>query len=144
MIHSTYLTTNQQRQVVGVSSDRAAGHALSEVGGVPLSEQFAVGFFSSLSDLEYAVIALRSVRFPLNQITLVANHFRRQDQFSGVKLCDRFEATGLAIAEEQVRVYQERWSYGDYMMIVQGTEDELNRAASMLNHRGIQEWRMYS
>ncbi len=141
MIRPTYSIAN--RQSVEVSSDRRlTNHTLSEASS-PLSKGFAVGFFSNLSDAEYAVTGLRSIGFPLVQLTLVANHFRRQDQFEGVELCTQFEGSYLGISEEQARFYQERLSQGEYMVIVQGTEDELNCAASIFNHHRIQEWQLY-
>lgn len=143
MVRSTHPTTN--RQPLGVSSARhSAKHSSSEVSKASLAEQAGVGFFTSLSDAEYAVTDFRSVGFPLSQITLVAHYFRRRDQFADVELHDRFEAPSFAIPAEQVSFYQAQLDCGKYMLIVQGTEDELNRAASMLKHRKIQEWWVYT
>lgn len=143
MVRSTHPTTN--RQPVGVfSAQQSAKHSLSEASRASLAEQTGVGLFSSLSDAEYAVTDFRSVGFPLSQITLVANYFRRRDQFADVELRDRFEALSFEIPAEQVSFYQAQLGRGKYMLIVQGTEDELNRAASMLKHRKIQEWCVYT
>ena len=109
----------------------------------PIAQRSAVGFFSNLADAEHAVTDLRSIGFPLNQITLVANNWQRRDRFAGVDLRDRFEAARLGIPTQQARMYHDRLGRGDYMVIVHGTEDELNRAAPILNRRGIQDWRMY-
>lgn len=107
-------------------------------------KQCAVGFFASLSDAEYGVTGLRSVGFPLNQVMLVANHFRRQDQFAGVDLHNCLETVRLEISAEQADFCQARLSCDRYMIIVHGTEDELDRAASILSHHKLQEWRVYS
>lgn len=103
----------------------------------------AVGFFSNLTDAEQAVADLRSIGFPLNQLTIAGHQFQRRDHFAGVDLRDRFEAARLRIPVEQARLYNDRINRGDYMVIVHGNEDELNRAAPVLNRRGIQEWRVY-
>lgn len=50
---------------------------------------------------------------------------------------------GLGIPEERARVYNNRVSRGDYLVIVNGTDDELARAEAILNGRGIQEWGIY-
>lgn len=50
---------------------------------------------------------------------------------------------GLGIPEEQARVYNDRLSRGDYLVIVDGTDDDIRRAGGILSNRGIQEWRIY-
>jgi hypothetical protein len=51
--------------------------------------------------------------------------------------------TGLAIPEEEAQIYADRVSQGDYLVIVEGTEDEINRAGSILSNRGISRWNIY-
>lgn len=50
---------------------------------------------------------------------------------------------GLGIPEERARVYNDRLSQGDYLVIVDGTENEIRRAEAILRNRGIQEWGIY-
>jgi hypothetical protein len=50
---------------------------------------------------------------------------------------------GLGIPEERAKVYNDRLSRGDYLIFVEGTEDEIRRAETILHHRGIQEWGIY-
>jgi hypothetical protein len=50
---------------------------------------------------------------------------------------------GLGIPEERARVYNSRLSQGDYLVIVDGTDDEIRRAGAILSNRGIQEWGIY-
>ena len=50
---------------------------------------------------------------------------------------------GLGIPEEQARTYNERLSRGEYLVIVDGTDDEMRRAGAILSNRGIQEWNIY-
>lgn len=50
---------------------------------------------------------------------------------------------GLGIPEERARVYNERLSRGDYLVIVDGTGDDIRRAEAILNNRGIQDWGIY-
>lgn len=51
---------------------------------------------------------------------------------------------GLGIPEERARVYNDRVSRGDYLVIVEGTDDEIHRAESVLRNRGIQEFGIYN
>jgi hypothetical protein len=51
---------------------------------------------------------------------------------------------GLGIPEERARVYNERVSQGDYLVMVDGSEAEVQRAESILSQQGIQEWGIYS
>ncbi|HEY9691947.1 MAG TPA: general stress protein [Oculatellaceae cyanobacterium] len=50
---------------------------------------------------------------------------------------------GLGIPEERAIVYNERVNRGHYLVMVDGTEDEIRRAEAALNRRGVQEWGIY-
>ena len=50
----------------------------------------------------------------------------------------------LEISEEQAKVYSERVSRGEYLVIVDGTEAEISSAEGILRSRGIQEWGIYN
>ncbi|MCL1468457.1 general stress protein [Argonema galeatum] len=50
---------------------------------------------------------------------------------------------GLGVPEERARVYSDRVSHGDYLVMVDGTDDEIGRAETILSRRGIQEWGIY-
>ncbi|MBW4581076.1 MAG: signal transduction histidine kinase (STHK), LytS [Tildeniella nuda ZEHNDER 1965/U140] len=50
---------------------------------------------------------------------------------------------GLGIPEDRARVYNDSVSKGGYLVIVDGSEDEIRRAETVLSHRGIQEWGVY-
>ena len=50
---------------------------------------------------------------------------------------------GLGIPEERARVYNDRLSRGDYLVIVDGTDNEIRRAEAILGNWGIQEWGIY-
>jgi uncharacterized membrane protein len=52
--------------------------------------------------------------------------------------------SGLGIAEERAQVYSDRVSQGGYLVIVDGTEAEIQSAAAILSGRGIQEWGVYN
>lgn len=50
---------------------------------------------------------------------------------------------GWFIPEEQARSYNDRVSQGDYLVTIEGTEDEIRRAEPVLSRWGIQEWRVF-
>ncbi len=50
---------------------------------------------------------------------------------------------GAGIPEERARVYHDRISRGHYLIMVEGTEDDVRRAEAILSHRGIEEWGVY-
>ncbi len=50
---------------------------------------------------------------------------------------------GMGIPEEQAKVYNERITRGDYLVMVEGTEEEIRRAQAILSNRGIEEWGVY-
>ncbi len=51
---------------------------------------------------------------------------------------------GLGIPEERARVYSDRVARGDYLIIVNGSDEDIARAEAILNHRGIEDWGIYN
>ncbi|MFQ4142078.1 general stress protein [Chlorogloeopsis sp. ULAP02] len=51
--------------------------------------------------------------------------------------------TGLGIPEEEARAYSERVFQGEFLVIVDGTDNEIQRAASILSNQGIRNWAIY-
>lgn len=52
--------------------------------------------------------------------------------------------TGLGIPDEQAQVYSDRFSRGDYLVMVEGTDAQLDRAETILKKRGIDEFIIYA
>ena len=50
---------------------------------------------------------------------------------------------GLGIPEDRARVYTDRVTRGEYLVVVEGSDAEIDRAESILSHRGIQDWGIY-
>ncbi len=51
---------------------------------------------------------------------------------------------GLGIPEERAKVYNQRVERGDYLLILDGTEAEINRAEAIVRNRGIEEFEIYN
>jgi hypothetical protein len=47
---------------------------------------------------------------------------------------------GLGIPDERANVYGERVAAGNYLVIVEGSATEIDRAAGIFTQRGIQDW----
>lgn len=50
---------------------------------------------------------------------------------------------GLGIPEAQARVYSDRVHRGEYLVIIDGSQNDIQRAETILRHRGIQEFGIY-
>ncbi len=50
---------------------------------------------------------------------------------------------GLGIPEERAKVYNERVSRGEYLVMVEGDDADIARAQTILHQGGIQDWGVY-
>ncbi len=50
---------------------------------------------------------------------------------------------GLGIPEDRARLYSDRVSRGEFLVMVEGSEAEIHRAEAVLNRRGIQDWGVF-
>lgn len=50
---------------------------------------------------------------------------------------------GLGIPEDNARVYNDRVNKGDYLVIVDGTDEEIHRAEQILRRRNVEEFAIY-
>lgn len=51
--------------------------------------------------------------------------------------------TDLGIPEETARTYTDRLRAGDYLVVVDGSEDDISRAQGIFSGRGIQNWGIF-
>jgi hypothetical protein len=50
---------------------------------------------------------------------------------------------GLGIPEEKAKIYSDRVSSGSYLVMVNGSSDDISRAEEILHHNGIEEYGVY-
>ncbi|ARV59077.1 hypothetical protein BZZ01_10900 [Nostocales cyanobacterium HT-58-2] len=50
---------------------------------------------------------------------------------------------GLDIPQEDARNYSNWIERGEYLVIIEGTDDEINRATSVLRNQNIRNWNIY-
>ena len=51
---------------------------------------------------------------------------------------------GLGIPEDRAQDYHDRVVRGDYLVIIDGTEEEIARAGEVLKRRGVTQWEVYA
>ncbi|MCC5635916.1 histidine kinase [Nostoc sp. CHAB 5844] len=103
----------------------------------------AVGYFNLREDAEAAINELRVAGFPLSQISLIHRESVNRDALRGVNFSDRLDAVRYGLPDDRTRFYNERINHGDYIVAVSGTDDEINRAAAILNRHRIQHWQIF-
>ncbi|WP_392535123.1 histidine kinase [Nostoc sp. C117] len=104
--------------------------------------KYAVGYFSHRHDAESAISDLRNAGFPLSQISLIHRDSLRGESFPGVHVSDRWDSA-WSLPDNRTHFYSERISQGDYIIVVSGTEAEIQRAAVIISRHGIQQWQIY-
>ncbi len=52
--------------------------------------------------------------------------------------------TDIGIPEAEAGVYSDRLIAGNYLVILDGTDDEISQAEAILSKLGIQDWGVYS
>ena len=52
--------------------------------------------------------------------------------------------TGKGIPEAQASIYGDRVSHGDYLVMLEGTDQDIANAEQILSKSGIQEWAVYN
>jgi uncharacterized membrane protein len=50
---------------------------------------------------------------------------------------------GWGVPEDKAKYYDERVAQGDYLVVVQGTAEEILRAEGIIENRGIRDWGIY-
>jgi Putative regulator of cell autolysis len=102
-----------------------------------------IGVFSNPRNLEQAITDLRNTGFPLRRISLVSNQFK-PEAFTDIEVRDRFDDMGYGIPVEHTKIYHDRLDLGDSVVIVSGTEDEVQRAAPIFRNHKIEQWHVYN
>jgi hydrogenase maturation factor len=101
----------------------------------------AIGTFPNRQQAEAALHDLRNSAFSMNGVFILA-----KDTGAGLGAAAGGivgALTGLGIPEEEARADSEQVSRGEYLVILDGTEAEMNRAAALLMTQGIREWRVH-
>lgn len=58
-------------------------------------------------------------------------------------MSDRWDSTRWKLPDNRTHFYNERINQGDYIILVNGTEAEIQRAAAVISQHGIQQWQIF-
>jgi hypothetical protein len=103
----------------------------------------AIGVFPNLPDAEAALRDLRDSGFPLSQVSLVAREYDRRNHIPGIHIHDRFDHDRFGFLGDRFRPFHDRFNRGEYLVIVDGTEDEIRRAEAIMNRHRIHDWGIF-
>ncbi|MCF2151226.1 hypothetical protein IQ276_033390 [Desmonostoc muscorum LEGE 12446] len=132
--NTEYETTNYLNTTTSVS-------AIPNKSGI--LTKYAINYFDRIDHAEAAINDMLVVGFPVSQISLISKDFPQLIGSTGVILSDRFDAVRLGIPDEWARFYNEQIEQGNYILIVSGTDNELDPASLILGKYGVQECQIY-
>lgn len=136
---------DQDEQLSGVQmSDRIGNKDVGSATGV-------VGEVATNSALGAVLVGLSSLAIPGVGVVIaagsVATALAATVAGTGIEAA-AFEGlvgaiSDLGVPQEQARVYADRLHGGDYLVIVDGTDNQIRNAETVFRERGIQDWDVY-
>ncbi|WP_413168184.1 general stress protein [Capilliphycus salinus ALCB114379] len=103
----------------------------------------AIGIFPRRRDADDALDELIRAGFPLHQINLVGRDYDHHPNRHRFQVHNRFDNGFLGFLGDRNRFFNDRYDRGDYLVIVEGSPEEIRRAETLLSRRGIQEWAIF-
>ena len=97
------------------------------------SSPVAVGMFSHHRDAKVAIEELIKAGFSPNWITLIARNFERYSWLTGLNLSDRLDE--FSFNRNFQHFFQRLFQRGKYLILVTGTENEINSASTIMGRR---------
>ncbi|WP_375467360.1 hypothetical protein [uncultured Nostoc sp.] len=105
--------------------------------------KYAISYLDNIDNAEAAINDMYVAGFPANQISLISKDFSQLIGSIDVNLSERFDAMRLGIGDEWARFYNEQIAQGNYILIVSGTDNELEQVSLILSNYGVQECQIY-
>ncbi|MBH8572467.1 hypothetical protein I8752_05335 [Nostocaceae cyanobacterium CENA369] len=105
--------------------------------------KYAISYFNNIGNAEAAIDDMYLAGFSANQISLICKDFSQLKNSTSVSVSDRFDAMRLGVPDEWARFYNEQIEQGNYIVIVNGTDNELDPASYIMGKHGIQECQIY-
>jgi hypothetical protein len=97
--------------------------------------QKAVGIFFHHRDVKVVLEELKEIGFPLSKISLIARHSKKHNWSSGLQICDRFNAKILELPEALRYLLHHYFNRGKYLVLVSGTNADIQVARNILSRR---------
>jgi len=96
-----------------------------------------MGTFPHLPEAKTALIELLETGFPKNHITLFINDEDRHDWVPNLKVCDALDYSFNRLPEEKRIFFLDSFNRGQYILMMDGTDEEILDAESALKTSGI-------
>lgn len=103
----------------------------------------AIGVFKRRRDADAALDELMEAGFPGRQVYVVGRDYDRHPHREGFRVQNRFDNKFMGFLGDRNSFFNDRFERGDYLVIVEGTPEDVRRAETLLNRRGIQEWAVF-
>lgn len=128
----------------GVYDSPQSQHPTTDVARRDMSvNRTAVGYFPFLPDAEAAINDLRNAGFPLHQISLIHREPLQHQSFKGIDVVNRFDSQRWRLPSDRTHFYSERLNHGDYIVVVSGSDADIQRASTILNRHDIRHWQVF-
>lgn len=102
--------------------------------------KYIVGVYRMRHNLKDAISAIRDTNFPMTQMYVVEKNPPPFASISSIDVKPSLENyAGLGISEERARHYEQLLERGNYLIVMSGTDDEINQAKSILQAQGIED-----
>ncbi len=103
--------------------------------------KYAVGIFSIRQDVEAALGELKNAGFSLEKVSLLTNAWIKSAVGEEDSITSALAKRG--IPEDIAKMYKSRLFQGNFLLVLENVEDEIDYAKAILQQRGIQEWGVY-
>ncbi|QKQ74135.1 hypothetical protein [Nostoc sp. TCL240-02] len=105
--------------------------------------KYAISCFDSIDNAKAVINDMYLAGFSANQISLICKDFSQLVGSTDINLSERFDAMRLGIADDWARFYNEQIEQGNYILIISGTDNELEHASFIVGNYGVQEFQIY-
>ena len=96
-----------------------------------------MGTFPHLPEAKNALIELIETGYPIHQVTLFINDDDRHDWFPNLKVCDALDYSFNRLPEDRRVFYQDCFKRGQYILMIDGTDEEIRDVESALRNEGF-------
>ncbi len=102
--------------------------------------KYIIGVYRMRHNLKDAISAMRDTNFPMTQMYVVEKNPPPFATISSIDVKPSLENyAGLGISEERARHYEQLLERGNYLIVMSGTDNEINQAKSILQEQGIED-----
>ncbi|MEA5597578.1 general stress protein [Rivularia sp. UHCC 0363] len=102
--------------------------------------KYIVGVFRMRHDLKDAISAMRETHFPMTQIYVVEKNPPPFASINSIEIKERLENyAGLGMSEERARHYEQLLERGNYLIVLSGTDEQINEAKSVLEDQSVED-----